>query len=231
MHCLDPLIFSSSIKSFWHTRKRQADLQRKRGQTDQGSRSAVTGGRQMDGFSETISRLLIDAEIDENDIFQRVSVELPGYFRPTKEWDIVVVVDGNLIAAIELKSQVGPSFGNNFNNRTEEALGPPWISGPPIARVLSVHLLLLGWAICCFWRIARNRGVRLGSESLIFLFFLSFTMPLIQSVMNCSAESWSGRDSITLPALSLQIARAQTPLRIIRSLQRISQQLNLSLNF
>ena len=36
---------------------------------------------------------------------------------------IVVVVDGNLIAAIELKSQVGPSFGNNFNNRTEEALG------------------------------------------------------------------------------------------------------------
>ena len=27
------------------------------------------------------------------------------------------------IAAIELKSQVGPSFGNNFNNRTEEAIG------------------------------------------------------------------------------------------------------------
>lgn len=30
---------------------------------------------------------------------------------------------GQLIAAIELKSQVGPSFGNNFNNRTEEAIG------------------------------------------------------------------------------------------------------------
>jgi hypothetical protein len=28
-----------------------------------------------------------------------------------------------LIAAIEAKSQVGPSFGNNFNNRTEEAIG------------------------------------------------------------------------------------------------------------
>jgi len=28
-----------------------------------------------------------------------------------------------LIAAIELKSHVGPSFGNNFNNRTEEAIG------------------------------------------------------------------------------------------------------------
>lgn len=77
----------------------------------------------MDGFSRSISRFLIEAGIKEENIFQRISVELPGYFRPTKEWDIVVVVDGNLIAAIELKSQIGPSFGNNFNNRTEEALG------------------------------------------------------------------------------------------------------------
>jgi hypothetical protein len=30
--------------------------------------------------------------------------------------------EGRLVAAIELKSQVG-SFGNNFNNRTEEAIG------------------------------------------------------------------------------------------------------------
>ena len=28
-----------------------------------------------------------------------------------------------LIAALEFKSHVGPSFGNNFNNRTEEAIG------------------------------------------------------------------------------------------------------------
>jgi hypothetical protein len=31
--------------------------------------------------------------------------------------------NGTLVAAIELKSQVGPSFGKNFNNRTEEAIG------------------------------------------------------------------------------------------------------------
>lgn len=38
-------------------------------------------------------------------------------------WDILVLHKGKLIAAVELKSQVGPSFGNNFNNRTEEAIG------------------------------------------------------------------------------------------------------------
>ena len=54
---------------------------------------------------------------------KRAVLTLPGYFRPTKLWDMLVMRDGRLIAAIELKSQVGPSFGNNFNNRTEEAIG------------------------------------------------------------------------------------------------------------
>jgi hypothetical protein len=44
-------------------------------------------------------------------------------FRPEKQWDLLVVVKNCLIAAVEFKSQVGPSFGNNYNNRTEEALG------------------------------------------------------------------------------------------------------------
>jgi len=34
-----------------------------------------------------------------------------------------VILDGSLIAAIEFKSQIGPSFGNNLNNRAEEAIG------------------------------------------------------------------------------------------------------------
>jgi hypothetical protein len=37
-------------------------------------------------------------------------------------WDMLVINRGRLIVATELKSQVG-SFGNNFNNRTEEAIG------------------------------------------------------------------------------------------------------------
>lgn len=36
---------------------------------------------------------------------------------------MLVIRKNQLLAAIELKSQVGPSFGNNFNNRVEEALG------------------------------------------------------------------------------------------------------------
>jgi hypothetical protein len=63
------------------------------------------------------------AGVDRSFIHYDQSLELPGYFRPTKRWDLVVVVKGQLVAALEAKSQVGPSFGNNFNNRTEEAMG------------------------------------------------------------------------------------------------------------
>ena len=55
--------------------------------------------------------------------YRNKDVELPGFFRPTKEWDLLVIRNNALLVAIEAKSQVGPSFGNNFNNRTEEAIG------------------------------------------------------------------------------------------------------------
>lgn len=51
------------------------------------------------------------------------ALELPGYYRPEKKWDLLVVSGDQLVMAVEFKSQVGPSFGNNFNNRTEEAIG------------------------------------------------------------------------------------------------------------
>ena len=99
------------------------EKQRKAGGSDQGLRSAVTGGAQMNGFIELLTKLVIEAGIDRSHIYYQNSLELPGYFRPSKRWDFLVVVKGQLIAALEAKSQVGPSFGNNFNNRTEEAMG------------------------------------------------------------------------------------------------------------
>jgi hypothetical protein len=124
MYNIEPFVFSEAVREFWRTREKQTNAQRQRGQSDQGSRSAVTGGQQMNGFVRKIAELMIDSGINRNAIFcQKTLAELPGFFRPTKEWDIVVVDNGHFLAAIELKSQIGPSFGNNFNNRTEEALG------------------------------------------------------------------------------------------------------------
>lgn len=114
---------AEAVAQYWVTRESQQSKQKAHGVSDAGRRSAVTGGAQMDGFIELFTALILDTGIPGDGIFRKTAVELPGYFRPTKEWDLVVVKNGNLVAAIEAKSQVGPSFGNNFHNRTEEAIG------------------------------------------------------------------------------------------------------------
>ena len=78
----------------------------------------------MDGFLSLVQDLVVANGLGHAEIHHKVSLlTLPGYFRPTKLWDVLVLFEGKLIAAIELKSQVGPSFGKNFNNRTEEVIG------------------------------------------------------------------------------------------------------------
>ncbi|MDA8125394.1 MAG: PaeR7I family type II restriction endonuclease [Deltaproteobacteria bacterium] len=112
-----------AVKAFWENRLAAKQKQLQSGKADQGERAGVTAGKNMDGFLALILDIvrangLTHAEIHQN----RAMLTLPGYFRPTKLWDLLVIYKGELIAAIELKSQVG-SFGNNFNNRTEEAIG------------------------------------------------------------------------------------------------------------
>ena len=115
----------TALRHFWRARKQASKAQKKRGASDQGGRSSVTAGKNMDGFIKMVERLIRANGIDDCEIHTkgRINLTLPGYFRPTKTWDLLVVRGGILIAAIEFKSQVGPSFGNNFNNRVEEAIG------------------------------------------------------------------------------------------------------------
>lgn len=115
--------YKSAIKKavhyFWGTRRDQFHNQTKK---DSGARGAVTGGKQLNGFVELFRQISLDIGIPEKYIYTKKNV-LPGYFRPTKDWDFLIISPQNdLLACIEFKSQVG-SFGNNFNNRTEEAIG------------------------------------------------------------------------------------------------------------
>lgn len=115
---------SEAIKLFWLTRDKQSENQgTKSGTKDSGLRAAVTGGKHLDGFTDICRKLFYEAGVPEAHVYWQGKRELPGYYRAEKDWDLVVVADGNLLAVVEFKAQVGPSFGNNFNNRTEEALG------------------------------------------------------------------------------------------------------------
>lgn len=113
-----------AVKHFWATREEAKAKNQKSGKRDSGNRGAVTNGKNMDGFVH-----LIEAIVEANGLPKacviskgRSRLTLPGYFRPTKNWDILILDEGNLVGVVEFKSQVG-SLGNNFNNRCEEAIG------------------------------------------------------------------------------------------------------------
>lgn len=111
-----------AVRYFWTVRGTQKEKQgTKTGQKDAGDRSAVTGGKHGDGFIGLLSAILRETGIPDAEIFIKKKT-LPCYFRPTKDWDLIAKVGDDLIAVVEVKAHVG-SFGNNFNNRVEEALG------------------------------------------------------------------------------------------------------------
>jgi hypothetical protein len=97
---------SEAVKSFWNVRN-----------TD-----GVRSGKTLDALVELLKWLVHNNGLPDARIVTGRQAQLPGFFRPTKSWDIVIINHGTLIAAIELKS-IADSFGKNANNRNEEALG------------------------------------------------------------------------------------------------------------
>ena len=113
-----------AIKLFWGYREAARRKQLEKGRVDQGERTGVTAGKNMDGFLSLVEAIVRGNGLGQAQLHRRKALlTLPGFFRATKLWDLLVVNEGRLVAALEFKSHVGPSFGNNFNNRTEEALG------------------------------------------------------------------------------------------------------------
>lgn len=112
---------AAAVKDFWRKRENARQRQVDSGKVDAGGRASVTAGKNMDAFIDLIIEVVKANGLAEAEIHQQQA--LPGCFRPTKRLDLLVIHKGKLVAAIELKSQVGPSFGNHFNNLTEEAIG------------------------------------------------------------------------------------------------------------
>lgn len=98
--------FRKAIESFWLVRAEQG----------------VRAGQHLDELAGLVGDIFVDEGFSESNVLRRRQLELPGYYRSEKRWDLLVVYKNVLAAAIEFKSQVG-SVGKNINNRAEEAVG------------------------------------------------------------------------------------------------------------
>lgn len=116
-------VASEAVLRIWLSRAEAHARQVAAGRTDAGLRSEVTSGGHLSAVADLIAKQFTDAGIKPNEIWcGRSKLELPGFYRCEKQWDVVVVRDNQLVAAIELKC-IGSSYGKNLNNRIEEALG------------------------------------------------------------------------------------------------------------
>lgn len=85
--------------------------------------NGTRSGKHIEPIAQKIAADMRRVGYDPESVFlDDVNVTLPGWFRVSKKWDITAFENDVLVAAIELKS-INSSFGNNANNRAEEALG------------------------------------------------------------------------------------------------------------
>ena len=127
-------LFHKAIQ-YWWASKKSAVPKKAQG----GTRDANLHGKTMDGFALAIRDFLIGLNVKSEHIFAGGHLTstpsiLPSYFRPSKNWDLIVLANSRfhsakgetgdpvLFGAVEFKSQ-DKSIGNNQNNRMEESLG------------------------------------------------------------------------------------------------------------
>ncbi|MFJ4790785.1 PaeR7I family type II restriction endonuclease [Streptomyces sp. NPDC088794] len=117
--------FEDAVAAYWGAKDAQRELSAIKDAVGAGTAGSVRGGKHFDTIAALLAKFFVDAGYPPADI--RINkthrLELPGYYRPQKQWDVVVAHGTTLVAAFELKALGGPSFGNNYNNRIEEALG------------------------------------------------------------------------------------------------------------
>lgn len=111
-------LFHAAVQHWW-TSKETAEITKSQG----GTRDVNLHGKTMDGFAAVIRDFLVGLGVKPEHVFARGHLTktpsiLPSYFRPSKNWDVVVIGNSRfhaapgdkgatptLFAAVEFKSQ------------------------------------------------------------------------------------------------------------------------------
>jgi hypothetical protein len=113
--------FAEAIRQFWSVKQAQQTASDAAGRLVGGTSGAVRAGKHMAPFEQLLRKVVLDTGITP-DPSPSETVYLPGFYRESKSWDVVLQYQGHALAIVEAKSQ-GSSLANNFNNRVEEAIG------------------------------------------------------------------------------------------------------------
>lgn len=76
----------------------------------------------LEGFQALVSRLLADNDLPDARVHTHHELKLPGFFMPTRKWDMVVMHEGRLVAALRIKARTARSLEKGLVAMIEEAI-------------------------------------------------------------------------------------------------------------
>jgi|FLOH01.1.fsa_nt_gi hypothetical protein len=114
---------ADALRQHWLLRAKQLSKHTQSANGAPGGRGEVAAGSHLDPLLDLL-RVSVSIPAGVTVHWKRgdTGMALPGWFRTAKNWDLVYRRSGKPIAVVELKSLMS-SFGNNLNNRVEEAVG------------------------------------------------------------------------------------------------------------
>ena len=110
--------FCRAIEDIWSVRTRQG----------------VRAGQHLDKLAELVGDIFVDEGFAEGNVLRRRQLELSGYYRSEKRWDLLVVYKNVLAAAIDSS----PRWVRSARTSTtvwRRLSGAPRTFGQPIVKV------------------------------------------------------------------------------------------------
>jgi hypothetical protein len=128
-----------AVRFFWRGRRDAAKKQQATGKLDQGNRGAVTGGKNLNAFRDMIVDVVNRHGPEGCEVHRgKTMVVLPGFFRPTKQWDLLIVIQKRLLAAFELNPSAARRSGTMPTTDARKPWAADTISEKPKAKASSV---------------------------------------------------------------------------------------------
>ena len=111
---------TQAVRAFWGNRETAAQTQAQAGRRDQGERSGVTSGGNMDGFRDLALDIARDNGLTNASIlFQRNVLNAPWLLSPYEQWDMLVLNNKEASRCIEFKNRMSAPLLLETTSTTE----------------------------------------------------------------------------------------------------------------
>jgi Restriction endonuclease XhoI len=90
--------FEDAVAAYWGSKQTQSELSAVKNKMGLGTAGSVRAGKHFDSIAALLAKFFLEAgyPIGAIRVAKNQGLELPGYYRPQKQWDVVVAYNNTL---------------------------------------------------------------------------------------------------------------------------------------